>query len=140
MTMKIESFETQLKLFDTAALLTRGGKLDEAITIYDYLVIQNPALPQYWTAGGIAKMKRGYYDEACAHFQIAEAAEESNPVPVLMRGLCFTRMGKRIEALVALKRAHMLARDSEKDEWMASMIERAMKACSAADERGGHGD
>lgn len=140
MTIRIEPFETQQKLFDTAAVLTRGGKLDEAITIYDYLVIQNPAVPQYWTAGGIAKMKRGYYDEACAHFQIAEAAEESNPVPVLMRGLCFMRMGRRIEALVALKRAHILARDGDGDAWLASMIERALRACAAADERGSHGD
>jgi tetratricopeptide (TPR) repeat protein len=140
MTVKIESFETQKRLFDTAALLVRGGKLDEAITLYDYLVIQNPAVPQFWTAGGIAKMKRGYHDEACAHFQIAEAAEESNPVPVLMRGICLMRMGKRIEALVALKRAHMLARDVEKDGWMASMIERTLGACSAADGRERHGD
>jgi len=140
MTITIETFETQQKLFETAAVLTRGGKLDEAITIYDYLVIQNPAVPQYWTAGGIAKMKRGYYDEACAHFQIAEAAEESNPVPVLMRGLCFMRMGRRIEALVALERARILARDGDRDARLASMIERALGRCAAADDRRSHGD
>ncbi len=109
MSMNIESFENQKKLFETAAVLMRAGKLDDAITIYDYLLIQDPAAARYWTAGGMAKMKRGRLSEALASFQVAEAADEHDPVPIMMRGLCLLRMGKEIEALIALKRALLLA-------------------------------
>ena len=109
MSIQIESFENQKKLFETAAVLMRAGKIDDAITIYDYLLIQDPAAASYWTAGGMAKMKRGHLDEALASFQVAEAADEHDPVPIMMRGLCLLRMGKEIEALIALKRALLLA-------------------------------
>jgi len=127
MTIRIETFEDQKRLFETAAALTRSGKLDDAITIYDYLLIQNPAAAQYWTAGGIAKMKRGYYEEACAHFQIAEAGEEANPVPIMMRGICLMRMGCEVGALIALRRAMDMAGDKPEDRWMADAVRRFIR-------------
>jgi hypothetical protein len=96
MSIHVETFEDQKRLFETAAVLLRSGKLDDAITLYDYLVIQNPVVPQYWTGGGIAKM----------------------------------RMGKRLEALVALTRARSMAAGRPRDAWMDSSIRAMMEKCS----------
>lgn len=122
MSAVIETFENQKKLFETAAVLARSGKLDDAITIYDYLLVQNPTLPQYWTAGGIAKMKQGYLDEAFAQFQVAEAADEDDPVPVMMRGVCLLRMGRKLEAMVALQRAKGMAAGRAGEAWIAESV------------------
>jgi Flp pilus assembly protein TadD len=122
MNLKIETIESCRKLFETAAALVRGGKLDDAITIYDYLLIQDPSMPQYWTAGGIARMKKGHLEEACAQFQVAEAADEDNPVPVMLRGICLLRMGRRLEALIALRRAQCSASLSPENQWIADAI------------------
>jgi Flp pilus assembly protein TadD len=130
MSIHVETFEDQKKLFETAAVLLRSGKLDDAITLYDYLVIQNPAVPQYWTGGGIAKMRRGLLEEAFVHFQVAEAADESDPVPILLRGLCLMRMGKRLGAMAALTRARSMAAGRPRDAWMEGSIRAMMEKCS----------
>ena len=129
MNVRIETNETCKKLFETAAVLLRGGKLDDAIAIFDYLLIQDPSVPEYWTSGGIARMKRGHLQEACAQFQVAEAADENNPVPVMLRGICFLKMGKQMEALIALRRALCCALQAPENQWIADVIRRHIDRC-----------
>ncbi len=126
-------------LFETAAVLTRCGRLDEAMTIYDYLLVQDPSIPQYWTAGGIVRMKKGLLDEACVQFQVAESADENDPIPVMLRGLCLLSLGKRYEGIVALRRAQSSASFLPENRWIVEVIKKNLE-CRMESLRIGRGE
>lgn len=134
--MKVQQsfLDYQRKIYTTAYLLLKAGKLDDAITLYDYLLILNPFAPQYWIAGGWAKMRKGYLDEAFASFQVAEAGDETNPIPVMMRGICQMRMKDSVGGLIALKKAKLMAQGSEKWKWLSPFIDRYVNVNSKAND------
>jgi len=117
-----EPFKDNALIFATAAALLRAGKLDDAITLCDYLLLRDPTRPEYWIAGGTARMQRGLLDEALVSFQVAEAGDEKNPVPVMLRGLCLVRQGKEVAGGIALRKAVALADARPGCEWLAASI------------------
>jgi|GEM_PF-4473010 len=130
MTLKIETREEMKKLFDLSLTLLRNGKTEEAEAICDYLLIQDPSVPEYWIAGAMARMNSGKLEQACAMLQVAEAGDENNPVSILLRGLCLLRMGKEVEGLVALRRAQSSACVKPQNRWLVQEIRKRIESMS----------
>ncbi len=116
------------RMYRTASRLLNTGKTEDALTVIEYLTILEPTRPEYWVAGGVARMRMGHLDQAAASFQVAEAADDRDPVPVLLRALCRLRQGLASEGMAALRHAHSLALASGARGWVASAIERQLEA------------
>jgi len=115
-------------MYRTASRLLNAGKTEDALTVIEYLTILEPTRPEYWLAGGVARMRMGQLDQAAASFQVAEAADGHDPVPVLLRALCRLRQGQATEGMAALRHAHSLALASASRSWVAAAIERQLDA------------
>ena len=116
------------RMYRTASRLLNTGKTEDALTVIEYLTILEPTRPEYWLAGGVARMRMGHLDQASASFQVAEAADDRDPVPVLLRALCRLRQGLASEGMAALRHAHSLALASGTRSWVTSAIERQLDA------------
>ncbi len=116
------------RMLETASRLLGSGKTEDALTVIEYLILEDPVRPELWVAGGMARMRLGMLEQAAVSFQIAEAADEEDPVPVLMRGLCRLRQGRLAEGTAALTRAHSLAMASGDRSWIRSTIEDQLRA------------
>jgi Flp pilus assembly protein TadD len=116
------------RMFRTASRLLNTGKTEDALTVIEYLTMLEPTRGEYWVAGGVARMRLGHLDQAAASFQVAEAANERDPVPVLLRAVCRLRQGHASEGLAALRRAHALALASGERTWVTSAIEKHLDA------------
>lgn len=116
------------RMFRTASRLLNTGKTDDALTVIEYLTLLEPTRPEYWVAGGVARMRLGQLEEAAASFQVAEAADGHDPVPVLLRALCRLRQGLATEGVAALNNAHSLALASGDRSWVLGAIERQLEA------------
>lgn len=122
------------RMFETASRLLGSGKTEDALTVIEYLTLLEPTRPEYWVAGGMARMRMGQMEQAAVSFQVAEAADPVDPVPVLMRGMCRLRQGRAMEGTAALRRAHSLALAAGDRTWVMDTIEEQL---DAVDDRAG---
>ena len=125
------------RMFETASRLLGSGKVEDALTVIEYLILLEPTRPEYWVASGMARMRMGDMEQAAASFQVAEAADGTDPVPVLMRGMCRLRQGRATEGATALRHAHSLALAAGDRSWIVETIEEQLeavedRACPAA--------
>jgi Flp pilus assembly protein TadD len=121
-------------MFRTASRLLNTGKTEDALTVIEYLTLAEPTRPEYWVAGGVARMRLGFLEQAAASFQVAEAADGADPVPVLLRGVCRLRQGQASEGVAALRHAHSLALGAGDRSWVASAIRKHLEAVEGLDE------
>jgi len=115
-------------MFRAAARLLNSGKVEDALTVIEYLTILDPTRSEYWVAGGVARMRLGQIEEAAVSFQVAESADDSDPVPVLLRGVCRLRQGLAGEGMAALRHAHSLCLASGRHSWVNAAVERQLEA------------
>lgn len=116
--------ERMRRMFRAASRLLNAGKTEDALSVIEYLTYLEPTRPEYWVAGGVARMRMGQLDEAAASFQVAEAADGRDPVPVLLRALCRLRQGSTTEGVAALRHAHSVAVAAGGRSWVAAAIEK----------------
>jgi Flp pilus assembly protein TadD len=116
------------RMFETASRLLTTGKSEDALTVLEYLILLEPTRPEYWVAGGMARLNLGHLEEAAVSFQVAEAADGTDPVPVLMRAMCRFRQGRAAEGVTALRRAHSLALAGGGRSWITATIEEQLDA------------
>ncbi len=99
-------------LYSQAFALYSSHSFSEALHLFERLVQAQPLHIDHWIGHGACLQMERKYEKALHSWALAALIEGDNPLPHLRAAECLFSLGDGEEGMVALKKAHHLAKES----------------------------
>ncbi len=101
-----------------------AGKHDKAITLLQFLVLQDHTNPRWYHALGVVQQKKGDFAAAVDAYGVATLLDVNDPHPQAQAGYCLMALGKWQEAKAALEGTIMLCKEKPGNDGILAQAER----------------
>lgn len=106
------------KFYQVALNCFTDNTFTHAAAVFNFLVLLNPRIHNYWLGLAMSKQALGLWKEAIQYYSVAEKTDTTDPIPHLYASECHLELSDSANALECIDKAILCASDHTEDEFI----------------------